>query len=308
MRFVLATCVLGAVVFCVSQSRPKVEVKKPLPVRQNAHRGSKCSLIDSSRGQGEAARHLSQPNGAWIQNLHFWNIQVYSQNGEDGIILYIFQNIGVTDRFFVEFGTEDGSQINTRYLRERCGWTGALMDGGFSNPSINLTQAFITPSNIVELFEHRRIPKEFDLLSIDVDSTDLWIWRNLTLLHGYRPRVLVIEMNPNYAIDEYWTFPNDANVRWASSSLGVRAPADCLMGASLAALNLLAEQSGYSLVAVDAHSVNAFFVRDDVLAATGSAPPSLSVLHPPPKPVHQPCSLERLALRVDYKVWSNQFG
>ena len=58
---------------------------------------------------------------------------------------YLFQDIGTTDKYFVEFGTQDGRQINTRYLREVKNWSGLLMDGGHHNPGINLHKEFIYP-------------------------------------------------------------------------------------------------------------------------------------------------------------------
>jgi len=36
--------------------------------------------------------------------INWYELRVYSQNGEDGILLYIFSKIGVTNRTFVEFG------------------------------------------------------------------------------------------------------------------------------------------------------------------------------------------------------------
>ena len=61
-----------------------------------------------------------------------------SQVGEDGIIAAAFACIGTTDKYFVEFGVEDGRQCTTRLLRERQGWTGLMMDGSHFNESINL--------------------------------------------------------------------------------------------------------------------------------------------------------------------------
>jgi len=58
-----------------------------------------------------------------IGDLTTYEKRFRSQNGEDGIIEAIFAVIGVTNRFFVEFGVEDGRVCNTRRLRER-GWTG----------------------------------------------------------------------------------------------------------------------------------------------------------------------------------------
>eukprot|EP00406_Dinophysis_acuminata_P001846 CAMPEP_0179213008 /NCGR_PEP_ID=MMETSP0797-20121207/1432_1 /TAXON_ID=47934 /ORGANISM="Dinophysis acuminata, Strain DAEP01" /LENGTH=281 /DNA_ID=CAMNT_0020918703 /DNA_START=269 /DNA_END=1114 /DNA_ORIENTATION=- len=279
-------------------------MKQPTQSRWHDHQGSTCSL-----GVDGSASITKGFNAEWIFYLQFQGMKVYSQNEEDGMLVYIFQNIGISDKFYVEFGTQNGDERNTRFLQERCGWHGLLFDGGFSNTAINLTKAFLTPTSIGPLFETHRVPHDFDLMSIDIDSTDLWIWRNLALTHGYKPRVVVIEFNRNYAIDEYWTFPNDPNVHWASASLKDKfgdAPADCLMGASLAALDLLSKQIGYTLVGTDRAATNAFFLRDDVLTQSGATAPPLAVLHPPPQPLHQPCSSDRMKLRVDYKWWSEQ--
>lgn len=231
----------------------------------------------------------------WPLRLQTRERRVTSQNGEDGILVFIFQNVGVTDKFYVEFGVESGRERNTRFLQERCGWHGALMDGGHSNHSINLTKAFITPGSVGSLFQERGVPKEFDLLSIDLDSTDLWIWRELGSVHGYKPRVVVVEVNSNYAQNEFWTFPNNPDVFWQGDSLA---------GASLAALDLLSRELGYILIGVDSTFINAFFVRSDVLHKSGATARNLSVLHPEPVPIHRPCTEDRKKMRVDYRAFT----
>ena len=105
----------------------------------------------------------------------------------------------------------------------------------------------------------------------------------LTLHNGYRPRLIIVEFNRNYGINEYWTFPNDASITWIEK-------ADCLFGASLAALALLAKEVDYSLIGTDIKSTNAFFVRGDILRELGTALPALSEVHPSPWQVHRPCS------------------
>ena len=57
-----------------------------------------------------------------IDNLNLFEQKYYSQNGEDGIITAIFNKIGTTNKFCVEFGVEDGLECNTRYLIEKRGW------------------------------------------------------------------------------------------------------------------------------------------------------------------------------------------
>ena len=64
--------------------------------------------------------------------------KMYSQNGEDGVIQSIFAQNGVADQYFVEIGTEVGSETNTRNLRQNLCWNGLLMDGRYENKAIYL--------------------------------------------------------------------------------------------------------------------------------------------------------------------------
>ena len=126
------------------------------------------------------------------------------------------------------------------YLREVRGWKGLLMDGGYEDPTINLHKEIITPSNIVSLFSKYSVPRKFDLLSIDTDQAsslemlrklcipswhiqrhpsqrhpsqrqqshhpqlDLFLMDSI-LRAGYRPRVLIVEFNRNFAWDDAYS-------------------------------------------------------------------------------------------------------
>jgi len=128
----------------------------------------------------EARRWLSlSVLGRPITDIWPYEKKVYSQHGEDGVLDAIFRVIGTTSRFYVEFGTGDALQRNTRFLAERRGWSGLLMDGGFENPAINLRREFITAENINELFARYDVPHDLDLLSIDIDGNDYWVWENI---------------------------------------------------------------------------------------------------------------------------------
>ena len=63
-----------------------------------------------------------------VPPLNAFAHNIYSENGEDGILEAIFRKIGTSNRFGVEFGVEDGSECNTRYLRERQGWAVANLE------------------------------------------------------------------------------------------------------------------------------------------------------------------------------------
>ena len=119
-----------------------------------------------------------------LTNLEFCERKVYSQNGEDGILDALFASIGVTNRFFVEFGCEDAMECNTAYLLGQ-GWQGLLMDGACisGNPKVTVQNEFITAENINWLLQKYSVPPAFDLLSIDIDGNDYWVWQAITYPH-----------------------------------------------------------------------------------------------------------------------------
>ncbi len=111
-----------------------------------------------------------------IENINLFDKKVYSQNGEDGIINIIFRKIGTTNKFCVEFGAGDGHECNTRYLIKKKKWKYLHMDTCHCSKTYTIIKhEFITAENINNLFRKYKIPKKFDLLSIDVDFNDYWI-------------------------------------------------------------------------------------------------------------------------------------
>lgn len=187
-------------------------------------------------------------------DLSKYEKKVYSQNGEDGVIEKIFELIGATSKFYVEFGVENGHECNTRYLREHYQWQGLLMDGGAQDLSINLRREFITAENINQLFQFYQVPYEFDLLSIDIDSNDFYVWN--TISDVYSPRVVVIEYNASHLPHEDKVVLYDPMRRWDGTNY---------YGASILAYYFLAQKKGYSLVYAENRGVNLFFIRNDVL-------------------------------------------
>jgi len=196
-----------------------------------------------------------------------WEMRMYSQNGEDGIIEYIFGRIGIANRYFVELGTGEGNECNSRYLQEK-GWTGLGIDGNYKNEFVK--NEWITRENVEKLLRKYRVPKEFDLLSIDLDSNDYWIWKAMTNFH---PRAVVIEYNSCIPADQSLTIAYDPKFIADGSNY---------FGASLKALDKLAGVKGYILVGCESRGVNAFFVRAD-LARGKFAPARVEELYRPPQ-------------------------
>lgn len=190
-----------------------------------------------------------------LDNINKYECKVYSQNGEDGIIRAIFDIIGTTNKFTVEFGTEDGRETNSRYLIEKEKWNYLYMDGGkHSNKYGEIKQEFITAENINELFKKYNVPYEFDLLSIDLDYNTYWIWKALT--NKYKPRVLIIEYNAQIPINESKAVKYDSKRMWDGTRY---------QGASLLAMIKLGKIKGYTLIGCDNNGVNAFFIRNDLI-------------------------------------------
>jgi hypothetical protein len=177
--------------------------------------------------------------------------KVYSQSGEDGIIEEIFRRIDTGSKYAVEFGVEDGSECNTRLLKEK-GWEVLQMDGRDDNPT-SIKQEFITAENINELFAKYGVPEDLDMLCIDIDSNDFWVWKALD--EKYRPRLIVAEYNAHIPPNEAKTVAYDPKLVWDGTSY---------FGASLLALYWLAKTRGYDLVYCTDNGANAFFVRADL--------------------------------------------
>ncbi|MFH1762436.1 MAG: hypothetical protein ABIA63_15160 [bacterium] len=192
-----------------------------------------------------------RPSMGKIENINLFEQRIYSQNGEDGIIKIIFYKIGTTNKFCVEFGVGDGTECNTRYLIENCGWNFLHMDCGDNLPK-TIKKEFVSAENINSLFKKYNVPKEFDLLSIDIDNNDYWIWKSLS---EYSPRVVIIEYNSLFPATEAKVIKYEP----------ITKPNSPYIGASLLALEKMGKSKGYTLLARDNSGVNAFFIRNDLI-------------------------------------------
>ena len=263
----------------------------PAALSAAAQRALKAA--DRSRGiypaLGELARRyrgVSDP-----PDLTQFELRVFSQNGEDGVLAEILRRIGVAGGGFVEFGIQDGSEGTTVFLAQVLGWPGVYLEADatayealerrFSaNPRVRTVHAAVEPDNVESLFESAGVPDEPDVVSIDVDGNDYWIWR---AIDRYRPRVVVIEYNGDLEPGSDQVMPYTPGFRWDHSSG---------YGASLGALEALAAEKGYALVHTESAGVNAFFVRSELAAGlpAGDAVPRRSANHalmglghPPPR-------------------------
>jgi hypothetical protein len=221
-------------------------------------------LMHSDRSRG-IYPVLAELAGRWgaTPGLTAHELRVFSQNGEDGVLAEIFRRIGVGGGGFVEFGASDGAEGNSAFLAQVLGWPGVLLEPGDeayaalahryrASPRVRTVQAAVEPGNVEALFAQTGVPEEPDLLSIDVDGNDYWIWQ---AIERHRARVVVVEYNGGLDPLEPRVMPYTPGFRWDHTTG---------YGASLATLEALGAAKGYRLVHTELAGVNAFFVREDL--------------------------------------------
>lgn len=191
-------------------------------------------------------------------------LQIHSQNGEDGIILYLLSRTGTSSRRLAEIGIGDGSECNSANLLINWGWSGVLIEGsetGAASASalhrnrleVSVINAFVTAENANDLLGNQTI----DLLSIDIDGNDYWVWRSIESL----PRVMIVEYNASLGPTRSVTIPYKPTFDYTTAS-----DHRLYHGASLAALAKLGRERGMALVGCDSRGVNAFFVQREFLS------------------------------------------
>jgi hypothetical protein len=213
------------------------------------------------------------PKYANSKRLNKHECQVFSQYGEDGIIQEIFNRIGTTNKYFIEFGVENGLESNSMNLLYK-DWKGLWIDGNpeycaqikrrFSDfigkDKLTISNSFITAENIQGLFQSAGSPTEPDLLSIDIDYNDYYVWQ---AIKDYNPRVVIIEYNSTFRPDTHFVVTYHADRTSDGTSY---------FGASLLTYEKLAETKGYCLVGCSFSGANAFFVRKDLVSDLFEAP------------------------------------
>ena len=203
-----------------------------------------------------------------IEKLSDVEFKVYSQWEEDGIIAFLVSKLKIENNVFIEFGVENYTESNTRFLLKKFNWSGLVIDGSKENIDYinkdeimwkyNLTpfQAFITKDNINDLISSYTSEKDIGLLSIDIDGNDYWIWESIDVIN---PRIVICEYNNLFGGDQSVTIPYDQFFVRKESHYS-----NLYYGCSISALKNLATKKGYSFIGSNSAGNNAFFIRNDL--------------------------------------------
>lgn len=209
------------------------------------------------------------------------SFKVFSEANEDGAICEIFRRIGTEYKFFVEIGVGDGLECNTAFLLMQ-GWSGIWFE--CSQPSVHkgrvnfhaypvrIMQQAVTRENVDSVIRAACGDNSVDLLSIDIDSYDYYLWEAILCI---RPRVVVVEYNASFPPHISKTIAYDPSYQPPVGTL--------YFGATLDAFVKLGATKGYSLVGCSVSGVNAFFVRDDLLGDCFRSPYTADNHYEPPR-------------------------
>lgn len=203
-----------------------------------------------------------------VKNIQEIELKVFSQNGEDGIIDYLLDQLGLIPNHvnFVEIGVGDYRESNTRFLYNCFYPKGTIVDCIQNlefkiRPYVNLwrgdlriCEEKVNSVNITDII-NKYCDYEIDFFSIDIDSIDYWIIKKLK---NKISKVFVAEYNPVFGPDLKITVPNlheFDRTKYHYSNL--------CYGMSLRALIDLMEKKGYYFVGTNLQKINAFFISSD---------------------------------------------
>lgn len=204
-----------------------------------------------------------------IKNIQENEFQVFSQWGEDGIIQSLVNSIEVKNKVFVEFGVQNYTESNTRFLLINNNWSGLVIDSSSDNVhhikqdqiywkhNLKVECAFIDKDNINKLLTDNGVIGDIGLLSVDIDGNDYWVWEAIDCIS---PRIVICEYNSLFGYHRKVTIPYEKLFERGKFHFS-----NLYYGASVAALSQLAERKGYVLIGSNSAGNNLFFLREDLV-------------------------------------------
>ena len=235
------------------------------------------NLKDTEKNKYEL-ENIKFQNGRILYNLNLqknsrnildYEFKVFSQWGEDGIIAFLINNLEIKNKFFVEFGVENYIESNTRFLLKNNNWSGLIIDNSSKNVDyikkdqiywkhdVTALCEFVNKKNINKIISDNVYQRDIGLLSIDIDGNDYWICDEINSID---PSIVIIEYNSLLGEQKSCVVPYKENFNRIKEHYS-----NIYYGASLSALNKLANKKDYALVGCNSAGNNAFFVKKNLL-------------------------------------------
>jgi hypothetical protein len=161
----------------------------------------------------------------------------YAQTDEESVILNLVDHFN-PKKFVVDVGAGDGVSISNSRLLMDMGWDACRFDvkyGGEADPTLH--KVMVRPDNVVRLLDEYDVPKDFGLLTIDIDGVDLYVLH--ALLRGYSPSIVVFEFNACRPTESFDVVRYDPEFKWDDTDY---------YGASWSAFDHVLGMNGYQVV------------------------------------------------------------
>ena len=199
-----------------------------------------------------------------IENLSDLDYQIFSQNGEDGILDYLLYQLEIQKPKFLEIGVGDYSECNTRFIFERCSSKGTIIDS-LNNleekvkknvllwkGELNIINKNINSENILKILNEYDTLKQLDLFSLDIDGIDYWILEKMPQNFS---KIAILEYNPLFGAELEITVPNIDNFNRTQYHYS-----NLCFGMSIKAAIEIMEKKNFYFVGTNLFKNNAFFV------------------------------------------------
>ncbi|MCH2233480.1 MAG: hypothetical protein MK078_04430 [Crocinitomicaceae bacterium] len=211
--------------------------------------------------------YLEQKDAGKTPKLKDTGFRVFSQFEEDGLLLFVLTILGMPNKTFLEIGADDGVNSNCANFYFNFGYHGLFIDGNETaiergkrfyskNPHPWMYQpeflcSKVTAENINDLVSSKGFSGDIDLMSIDIDGNDYYVWKALKTV---KPLVVIIETHIEFGYNDI-VVPYDANYIYPGKHPDYH-------GASPVAMVKLAKHKGYRLVGANQRGFNLIFVRE----------------------------------------------
>ncbi len=243
-------------------------------------------------------RQIAEGNAPALSETGY---RVFSQFEEDGKLLFLFAALGISAGTFVDIGAADGINSNCANLALNFNWRGVFIEGDPARVQRGVAfyqqhpdtwayppkfvNTMITAENINEVLRAANVPPDVDLMSVDIDGNDYWVWNAIDCI---TPKVVIIETHVEFGRRSI-VVPYDKDYVYPGKHPDYH-------GASPAAMVKLANKKGYRLVGANDYGFNTIYVR------RGLAEQSLPEVSVESVLAH-PRNIDRAALFEPIKNW-----
>lgn len=230
---------------------------------------SPSNYIEIKYQLGVAAIKAQRNNYESFSDIRQAELRVFSQNGEDGILDFIFEKCGLIKPTFLEIGVGDFSECNSKFSNFLRGSGVYVVDSDPNLPQIYnkyrsrrvnsrlfFENIWIDSSNALDVFARANSELgNIDVLSIDIDGNDFWILKQLPLETF---QVIVVEYNPSLSDTDPVTVEYDSNFDRRNKHFSWK-----YYGATLEAFDHYLKLHGFCFIGATSQGTNAFFVRKE---------------------------------------------